>query len=131
MTRRAGGAAAATGIVMLEYLPAEVREGLEAARKRDWRKGRRLRLQLGEAAFPIRRMWASGFAVDAARLTRLRGFVEIHEGPRRLLDALIIATRIEGDELICTFKRASPARDMPAPDYWRGDTAPAGLLSKD
>ena len=34
---------------MLEFLPKEVREGLEAARKRDLKRKSRLRVQVGDA----------------------------------------------------------------------------------
>ena len=51
---------------MLEYLPQEIREGLEAARKRDFARKSRLRVQVGEAVFPIIRFWHDGFALDAA-----------------------------------------------------------------
>jgi hypothetical protein len=46
---------------MLEFLPKELREGLEAARKRNLTRKSRLRVQVGEAVFPILRFWQGGF----------------------------------------------------------------------
>lgn len=113
---------------MLEYLPAEVREGLDRARKRASARSRRLALHLNDAVFPILRLWEGGFAVDAARISHLRGFVEIHEGPRLILTCLIQATDVQDGQLICTFKRATPAQDRAALDYEVETERPSGLL---
>ena len=113
---------------MLEHLPAEVREGLERARKRSSARSRRLALHLGDAVFPILRLWDDGFAVDAARIGHLRGFIEIHEGPRLLMTCLIQAAEVQDGELICTFKRSSPAHDRAALDYEVETERPAGYL---
>jgi hypothetical protein len=112
---------------MLEHLPQDIREMLGRPRRRDRLRGRRLRLHLGDAVFPIRRLWDDGFAIDAARLTRLRGRVEIREGQRRVWTCLIVAAAIEGDELVCSFKRLSPAQDSAPADYWRGEGAPGAI----
>jgi hypothetical protein len=115
---------------MLEHLPAEVREGLERARKRDSARGRRMALHLGDAVFPILRIWDGGFALDAARVSHLRGFVEIHEGPRLILTGLIQAAEVQDGELICIFKRVTPAQDRAAADYEVETPPPAGLLPR-
>lgn len=115
---------------MLEHLPAEVREGLERARKKSSARSRRLALHLNGAVFPILRLWDSGFSIDAARVAHLRGFVEIHEGPRLLLTCLIQAVEVLDGELICTFKRATPAQDRAALDYEVETERPAGLLPR-
>jgi hypothetical protein len=115
---------------MLEHLPAEVREGLERAQKRSSARSRRLALHLNDAVFPILRLWSDGLAIDASRLPHLRGFVEIHEGPRMLMTCLIQASEIQDGELICTFKRATPAQDRPAADYELEVAPPAGLLPR-
>jgi hypothetical protein len=115
---------------MLEHLPAEVREGLDRARKRASARNRRLALHLGDAVFPILRLWDTGFALDAARVGQLRGFVEIHEGPRLILTGLIQAAELQDGELICTFKRVTPASDRAAQDYEVATERPAGLLPR-
>lgn len=115
---------------MLEFLPKEVREGLEAARRRDQRRRSRLHVQLGDAVFPVLRMWDRGFALDAARVSRLRGLVDLYDGPRHIGQCLIVATIEENGELICEFKHATVSQDRPALDFWQGENLPAGYLPK-
>jgi hypothetical protein len=115
---------------VLEFLPKEVREGLEAARKRDRARKSRLRVQLGEAVFPVLRLWDAGFALDAERTPKLRGLVDVYDGSRHLCQCLIVASTIENGELICEFKRSTPAEDRPALDFWRDDNAPVAYLAK-
>jgi hypothetical protein len=115
---------------MLEYLPKEIREGLDAARKGEQKRKSRVRVQLGEAVFPVLRLWEGGFALDAERAPRLRGLVDLYDGANQLYHCLIVASRIENGELICEFKRATAAEDGPALDFWRDENAPAGLLPK-
>ena len=113
---------------MLEFLPKEVRDGLEAARRRDRSQRSRLRVQLGEAVFPVRRHWGGGFALDAARLSQLRGWVDLYDGSRHLCQCLIVASVVEDGELICEVKSMTLAADGPAPDFWRGENPLAGYL---
>jgi hypothetical protein len=115
---------------VLEFLPNEVREALANARRRRERRGRRLSLHLGDAVFPVLRMWDDGFAIDASRLPRLRGFVELHDGPRLLFHCLIVAHHVEQGELICSFKRATPPADSAPADFERHEPPPAGLLPR-
>lgn len=115
---------------MLEQLPQYIAAGLARAQKLDSTRRRRLRLQLGDAVFPILRHWNDGFAIDATRIPRLRGFVEVHEGATLLWTCLIVASRIEDGELICTYKRMTPAADRAAADYELPDHRPAGLLPR-
>ncbi len=115
---------------MLEHLPAEVREGLERARKKSSARSRRLALHINGAVYPILRLWDDGFAIDPTRIGALRGFVEIHEGPRLMLSCLIQAAEVLDGELICTFKRATPALDRAALDYEVETERPAGLLPR-
>lgn len=105
---------------MLEHLPSEIRDVVGQPRRAERLRARKLRLHIGDAVFPIQRMWDGGFAIDAARLPRLRGAVEIREGRRRVWTCLIVAAEIEEGELRCTFKRLSPALDSAPADYWRG-----------
>ncbi len=116
---------------MLEFLPDYLREGLEHARKRQARRRSRLHVQVGDAVFPILRMWAGGFALDGALSPRLRGLVDVYDGPRHILHCLIIASDADGGEIMCEFKQSSPAGDRPPVDFWRGDEGPAGYLTRD
>lgn len=115
---------------MLEYLPAELREGFERARKKSSARSRRLSLHIGDAVFPIRRFWEGGLALDADRLPQLRGFVEIYEGPRPILTCLIVASEVENGELICSFKRATPTLDRAALDYEVDSDQPSGFITR-
>lgn len=116
---------------MLEFLPHHVRDGLEAARKREERKRSRLRVHVGDAIYPILRMWTDGFALDADQVPgRLRGLVNIYDGSRHVSQCLIIATAIENGELVCEFKRATAVTDRPALDYLRDENAPVGYLPR-
>ena len=115
---------------MLEHLPQEIRDGLEIARQRRARRQAKLWVQIGDAAFPVLRLWSGGFSVDAAKVPVLRGLVDLHEGGRHITRALIVASRIEGNELICEFKWQAPVSDGPALDYWLDPTLPVGLLPR-
>ena len=115
---------------MLEFLPKEVRDGLDAARTRDMKRKSRLRVELGGHVFPILRFWETGFAVDAARTAHLRGLVDVYDGARQVFQCLIVASTVENGELVCEFKRATAVRDTPALDFWRDENAPVGYLTK-
>ena len=82
---------------MLEFLTKEIRDGLEAARLRDRRKKSRLRVQVGDAVFPVLRLWEDGLALDAS-LT-----VAVFVGPHGLERAKVQPLRGEvGDEVLRT-----------------------------
>lgn len=115
---------------MLEFLPQEIRDGLDAARKRDWKRRSRLRVQLGEAVFPIIRMWDNGLALDAERTPHLRGLVDVYDGANHIFQCLIVASTAENGELICDFKRSTPVADRAALDFVEDTHKPAGYLPK-
>jgi hypothetical protein len=116
---------------MLEFLPKEVREGLEAARKRDQKRKSRLRVEVGDAVYPVLRFWDDGFALDADFSPgKLRGLVDVYDGSRHVFQCLIMATTIENGELVCNFKRATAVTGRAPLDFWRRDEAPVGYLPK-
>jgi hypothetical protein len=115
---------------MLEFLPQEIRDGLEIAKKRDLLRKSRLRVQLGEAVFPILRMWENGIALAADRTPHLRGLIDVYEGTNHIFQCLIIASTVENGELICEFKRSTPVTDKAALDFWQDENAPVGYLTK-
>lgn len=102
---------------MFTFLSAEVREGLARAHKKSSARSRRLSVHLGDAVYPIRRIWEDGFAIELGPQIRLRGHVEIHEGPRHILSCLIQAIDVQENELICLYKRVSPVHDRAPLDY--------------
>jgi hypothetical protein len=114
----------------LFHLPKEVRDGLLAARARDRRAtGGRLRVQVGEDWYPIRAFDATGFEVAIDAAPKLRGLVEIHDGPTLLQTALIIACEADADVMRYEFKRVTAARADAPVDYERASEAPAGFLT--
>lgn len=115
---------------MLEFLPKEISDGLDAARMRDQKRRSRMRVQLGEAVFPILKLWDDGFALDAERAPYLRGLVDVYDGARHICQCLIVASSVENGQLICEFKRSTNVTDRPALDFWRDENAPVALLPK-
>lgn len=115
---------------MLEFLPKEVRDGLDAARKRDYARKSRLRVQVGEAVFPITRFWHDGFALDASLAPNLRGLVDVYDGANHIFQCLIVASTADNGDLICEFKRSTAVQTSAALDYERDETAPVGYLPK-
>lgn len=112
---------------MSEFLPKEVREGLELARKHKQRKKSRMRVKAGDQTFTILRYWDQGFALDADEAPNLRGLVDVFDGARHLSQCLIVASEEEGGERVFEFKRATPHSDAPAVDYEVQD-GPVGLI---
>ena len=115
---------------MSEYLPREVRAGLELARKANRKKMSRLRVRVGEESFTILRHWDEGFALDKEDAPHLRGLVDLYDGARHLSQCLIVASSEDEGEMIYEFKWATPATDRAALDYIRDEAAPVALIGK-
>lgn len=115
---------------MLEDLPKDVREGLDAARLSRAKRRSRLRVRFGGQEFAILRLWDEGFSLDAAQALRMRGLVDVFDGARHLSHCLVIASDLDRGELICTYKRATTISDRPALDFERDETAPTALLPR-
>ena len=119
---------------MSDFLPKEVRAGLDAARRSEQKRRSRLCVHVGGEVFHVLRLWDDGFALDATdgkRPASMRGFVDIYDGPRHVSECLVVASVEESGEVICDFKRRTPAADRPALDFVRGDDpVPAALLSR-
>jgi hypothetical protein len=116
--------------LMLEFLSKEVLAGLESARKTRERKQSRLRIQVGEAVYPVLRFWHDGCVLDGKLSPKLRGLVDLYDGSRHVFQCLIVATTGEGDEITCEFKRLTPVTDRAALDFWRDETGPVAYLPK-
>jgi hypothetical protein len=115
---------------MLEYLPKDLSDSLDMARKSRERRKSRLRIQVGEAVFPVLRFWHDGFVLDGALAPHLRGLVDVFDGERHAFQCLIVASFNEGDEITCEFKRLTPVTDKAPLDFWLDPTLPVGLLPK-
>lgn len=116
---------------MSEYLPKEVREGLERARKLALHKRSRMRVRAGEETYRVLRSWPGGFSLDADTAPHIRGLVDMFDGSRHLYQALIVASAEDAGELQFEYKRNTAAVDRPPLDFVRDPDAPVGLISKD
>ena len=113
---------------MSDFLPKEVREGLEAARKANLLKNSRLRVHDGEDVFPVLRFWETGFSLDAENAPNLRGLVDLYDGSRHLYQCLIVASEEESGLMVYDFKRSTAAVDKAPLDFYRDENAPVALL---
>ncbi len=113
---------------MNDFLPKDVLAGLHAAQKRAERKRSRRSVHIGDDVYPILQFADDGFALDGEHAPRLRGLVDIFEGPRHLYQALIVASQEEGDLMRYEFKRNTAAADHAPLDYYREQGAPIALL---
>ena len=115
---------------MFEFLPKEVREGLEMARKRDLKRKSRLRVHTDDEIFPVLRFWDTGFALDVENAPHLRGLVDIYDGSRHLYQCLVITSEEANGEMVYDFKRSTAVKDKPALDFVQDVNAPVALLGR-
>jgi hypothetical protein len=115
---------------MSEYLPREVRAGLELARKADRKKRSRLNVRVGEQSFVILRHWNEGFALDKDDAPHLRGIGRPLRRARHLSQCLIVASSEDEGEMVYEYKWATPATDRAPLDYLRDENAPVALIGK-
>ena len=115
---------------MSEYLPKEVRAGLELARKANLKRKSRLRVRAGDQVFTILRHWDDGFALDAEDGSHLRGLVDVYDGARHLTQCLIVASGEDAGEMVYEFKRATAVAERAPIDYARDENAPVALIGK-
>lgn len=113
---------------MSEFLPKEVRDGLELARKRALHKNSRLRVRVGDKVYAVLRFWETGFSLDAEDAPQLRGLVDLYDGARHLYQCLIVASEEENGQMIYDFKRNTAAVDKAPLDFYREENAPVALL---
>ena len=106
---------------MSDMLPESVRRELAAARLRARRAQASRAVHVGDAAYPILEMSGDGFSVEAASAPRLRGHVDIYDGPRHIYRALIVASEQAGDMMRYEFKRNTAATGQAPVDFERGD----------
>ncbi|NEP76586.1 hypothetical protein [Okeania sp. SIO2G5] len=114
---------------MSEFLPKDVRDGLEMARKHKLRKKSRMRVKAGDQTFTILRHWNTGFSLDADDTPHLRGLVDMYDGARHLSQCLIVASEEDAGEMVYEYKRATPHAERPPLDYEIAEDAPIALLT--
>jgi len=113
---------------MTTFLPKEVADGLEAARKQALHKKSRLRVQAGSEALTVLKYWDGGFSVDLADAPQLRGLVDIYDGSIHMYQCLIVASEEEGSEMRYEFKRNTRAVQSAPLDFERSESAPVALI---
>ncbi len=115
---------------MSDYLPKEVREGLELARKRAIRKKSRLRVHVEDEVFAVLKLWDGGFALDSKDAPHLRGLVDLYDGSRHLYQCLIIACDEEVGRMHYEFKRVTEVRNRVPLDFAPEENAPVALIGE-
>lgn len=113
---------------MTTFLPKEVQDGLDKAKRDSQRKAVRFHIQAENQRFPVLRVWKTGFALPADQSPRLRGYVDLFQGQTHVSSCLIVASSQERDEVVFEYKRATPASNGPAVDFERAAFQPAGLI---
>ena len=115
---------------MTTYVPKEIQDGLDAARRLSLRKKSRLRVVADGVAYPILRLKKDGFSVAAEGVPHLRGLVDVQDGANLLWHCLIVASAEEAGEMHYEFKRQTAVGDGPALDFEASAHAPAGYLPR-
>ena len=115
---------------MTDILPDAVRKGLEEARKAATKLHSRMCVHDGDDIYRILRLWDGGFALESGVADKLRGRVEIYDGPRHLYQCLIVGSEGQGDERVFEFKWLHQVSSQPAVDFVREDVIPAGYLPR-
>ena len=113
---------------MSTFLPKEVQEGLDLARKRERRKKARLRVTVGGETFPVLDLRDRGFSLDIENAPKLRGLVDLYDGSRHLYRCLIVASEADGGQMRYEFKHATRAIDRAPLDFAHDESAPIALL---
>ncbi|WP_372884995.1 hypothetical protein [Shimia sp.] len=113
---------------MSTYLPKEIQDGLDAARRRSLRQSSRMRVEADGHSFRVLAFFDTGFSLAASDAAHLRGLVDLYDGGRHLMQCLIVASEQEGDLMHYDFKRATPAAEAPPADFYRGANRPVALI---
>ena len=115
---------------MTTFLPKEVADGLEAARKQALRKKSRLRVQAGLETLTVLKYWDGGFSVDLEDAPKLRGLIDLYDGNIHLYQCLIVAYEEEDSEMRYEFKRNTLSVESAPLDFERAENAPVALIGR-
>lgn len=113
---------------MTTFLPKTILDDLAQADRKKQRKSARYEIAFGDTRYPVLRIWKNGFALDADETPALRGHVDLFQGPVLLMRCLIVASEVEGSELVVEFKRATAVTDKAPLDFERAADAPVALI---
>jgi hypothetical protein len=115
---------------MTTFLPKEVADGLEAARKQALHSKSRLRVQSGSETLTVLKYWDGGFSIDLEDAPQLRGLVDLYDGSIHLYQCLIVASEEEGSEMRYEFKRNTRAVKTAPLDFERVENGPIALIGQ-
>ena len=115
---------------METYFSPDVMAGLQKARMKDAMKKNRLRVHDGKTEYPVIKIWETGFSMPIGRAPNLRGFVDLFDGARHLLQCLVIRSEIDNDVMIYEFKRRTVVLDHAPKDYAEDANAPVAFIEK-
>lgn len=115
---------------MLEFLPPEFQKGQRVGPPVRAQRKSRLRVQVGDAVYPVLRFWHDGIALDASLTPRMRGLIDVYDGARHIFQCLVVASTVENGEVICEFKRSTAVTDKAPLDFWRDENGPVGYLPR-
>lgn len=113
---------------MTTYVPHAVQEGLDAARISRLRSSSKLRIQTNDGYFRVLRLWDNGFSVASEDAPRLRGFVDLYDGPSQMFQCLIVASSEDAGEMRYEFKRMTAVFHTPPSDFVRSQPVASALL---
>ncbi|SLN22624.1 hypothetical protein ROA7450_00865 [Roseovarius albus] len=113
---------------MMSFLPKEISEGLERARKLAERKNTKLKIHVDGKSYKVMSAWENGFALEPSIL--IRGRVALYDGERLISHCLIVASE-EGDgERRFEYKRITEAVEEQPLDFYRAPDAPVALITQ-
>ncbi len=111
------------------YLPQDIQDGLDRARKAAALRSNKLRVEMPDGSWrPIMRAWEGGFALEPERASQIRGLVDLYDGVRHMSRCLIVASSQEAGETQFEYKRMTDASGTQPLDFVRRSDAPVGLL---
>ena len=115
---------------METHFSPDVMAGLQKARMKDAIKKNRLRVHDGKAEYAVLKIWEDGFSMVGDNLPHLRGFVDLFDGSRHLLQCLVIHSEPDGEVMNFEYKRRTVATDSAPKDYVVDANAPVALIEK-
>ena len=115
---------------MSTYVPEAVQAGLDAARNKRQKQKSKFRIETQDGYFRLLKLWDGGFAVSLDDVPKLRGLVDIYDGPNHLFQCLIVASCEEMYEMHYEYKRMTAVLRNAPRDFAVDDPEVAGLLTK-
>ncbi len=115
---------------MESFFSPEVLAGIKQAKRKAAIKKNRLRVHVDDAVYPVTKLWENGFSLVSEAAPNLRGFVDLYDGSKHLLQCLVIHSEPEGDVMNYEFKRSTVALDKAPKDFAVDDNAPIALIGR-